>query len=97
MKLMLNKNHFTNPNYQKIPTYNANNVLKPRDILEFELYDEDTKQVFTIKTLLESYEQRIEQLTMENKNLREDLDNKTKRLLEIINALKEEVREGGIL
>lgn len=97
MKLDINKNGFANPNYQHVTMYNAQNVGKPRNILDLELYDEETKTKFTLRDLLTSYNDIITNLQEENKQLKQDLENKTKRLLEIIVALKEEAREGGVI
>ena len=68
MKLVLDKNNFTNSNYQLVPMYNARNVAQPTNILDNEVVDTETKVKY-----------------------------KLGQLLEIIEALKNETRERGVI
>ena len=67
MKLKLNTNNFTNPNYQHVSMYDAKNVVKPKNILDLKLIDEETNRNFTLGELIEEKDTEI-------KKLRKDLN-----------------------
>lgn len=97
MKLNLDKSSFTNPNYQYVVMYDAKNVTKPADILELEIIDEETKHKYTLASLLEEKDKEIKELREIIMALKQELKNKTDRLLEIIKALTTETREKGVI
>ena len=97
MKLKLNTNNFTNPNYQHVSMYDAKNVVKPKNILDLKLIDEETNRNFTLGELIEEKDTEIKKLRKDLNELKEDLTNKTNRLLDIIEALKQETRDKGVI
>lgn len=97
MKLKLNTNNFTNPNYQHVSMYDAKNVVKPKNILDLKLIDEETNRNFTLGELIEEKDTEIKNLRKDLNELKEDLTNKTNRLLNIIEALKQETRDKGVI
>ena len=97
MKLKLNTNNFTNPNYQHVSMYDAKNVVKPKNILDLKLIDEETNRNFTLGELIEEKDTEIKKLRKDLNELKEDLNNKTNRLLDIIEALKQETRDKGVI
>lgn len=103
MKLKLDTTK-TKSQYQKVNVYNARNVSEPRDILTLVYVNEEDGKKYTIADL-------IENLYKENKELREDLEKTKKELnnfkgktlehektnVNLIEALRKETREKGIL
>ena len=97
MKLVLDKNNFTNTLYQLVPMYNARNVVQPTNILDIEVVDDDTKVKYKLGQLLEIKDNEIKKLQKDFDEFKEDTNNKINRLLKIIEALKNETRERGVI
>ena len=103
MKLEL-ENARIKSNYQKVNVCNARNVFELRDILTLKYVDKDTKKIYTIAELFENLYLEIESLKNENKQIREEIkqnlehaNNVEKLNLDIIEELKNETRQKGIL
>ena len=97
MKLVLDKNNFTNTLYQLVPMYNARNVAQPTNILDIEVVDTETKVKYKLGQLLEIKDEEIKQLQKDFDEFKKDTNNRINRLLEIIEALKNETRERGVI
>jgi hypothetical protein len=103
MKLEL-ENARIKSNYQKVSVCNARNVLELRDVLTLKYVDKDTGKKFTIAELIETLFSEIENLKKENEQIRKEIsddrvkaNNVEKLNLDIIEELKKETREKGIL
>lgn len=95
MKLILET--AKNPLYQKVLAYNSRNVPKNISVLDIVCVDEETNQKFTIGQLFEN-------LYKENQELKEELERTKKQIeqnydtqINLIEALKNETREKGVL
>lgn len=90
--------------YQKVNVYNARNVSEPRDILTLVYVDEEDGKKYTIAELIENLYAENKKLKNEIKTMKQDFDdfktknNETEKLnIELIEALRKETREKGVL
>lgn len=103
MKLKLDTTK-TKSQYQKVNVYNARNVSEPRDILTLVYVNEEDGKKYTIAELIENLYAENKKLKDEIKTMKQDFDNlktknnETEKLnIELIEALRKETREKGIL
>ena len=104
MKLKLENAKMTKSQYQKVNVYNARNILEARDILTLVYIDEDTDKKYTIAELFENIYLENENLKREIKETKKQLDdlqtkfNETEKInIDLVEALRKETREKGIL
>lgn len=95
MKLILET--AKNPLYQKVLAYNSRNVPKNISVLNIVCVDEETNQKFTIGQLFENLYKENQELKEELKKAKEKIDENYNTQIELIEALRNETREKGVL
>lgn len=93
-----------NPLYQKVLAYNSRNVPENVSILDIVCVDLDTNKKFTVKQLFEGlYEEneKLKEEILKIKNKMREMEEKNKEnnnvQIKLVEALRNETREKGVL
>lgn len=95
MKLILE--NAKNPLYQKVLAYNSRNVPQNISVLDIVCVDEETKKKITIGQLFENLYKENQFLKEELKKTQKQIEQNYDTQIKLIEALRNETREKGVL